>query len=88
MVPSPAAAHGDEDIVATARGPESAHPQESRAFPYRMIAAVSTAALVALVGVLVALNIDGLRDWIFRKPVPKIESLAVLPLENLSHDAE
>jgi TolB-like protein/Flp pilus assembly protein TadD len=50
-------------------------------------AALAT-ALVAF-AVLVALNVGGLRDRLRGHPAsPRIESLAVLPLENLSHDPE
>ncbi len=56
--------------------------------------AVATAAtLVAAVAVLIALNVAGLRDRIsmavgarHAAPVPQIQSIAVLPLENLSGD--
>jgi TolB-like protein/DNA-binding winged helix-turn-helix (wHTH) protein/Flp pilus assembly protein TadD len=53
--------------------------------------------LAAMVGVpvtllvaLFVLNVAGLRDRLLRRAqtVPKIESIAVLPLENLSHDPE
>jgi TolB-like protein/DNA-binding winged helix-turn-helix (wHTH) protein len=45
---------------------------------------------VALLAILVGLNVAGLRDRLLRHaaPVPKIESIAVLPLENLSGDPE
>jgi serine/threonine protein kinase/tetratricopeptide (TPR) repeat protein len=56
--------------------------------------AVSGAAVVLAV-LLLALNVAGLRDRLLRSvgarptvPAPKIESLAVLPLENLSDDKE
>jgi serine/threonine protein kinase len=47
-------------------------------------------ALIAVVAVLAALNVAGLRDRLLRRaaPVPRIESIAVLPLENLSRDPE
>ncbi|MCI0402312.1 MAG: tetratricopeptide repeat protein, partial [Acidobacteria bacterium] len=41
-----------------------------------------------LAAVLVGLNIVGLRDRLFGPATPKIESLAVLPLDNLSGDPE
>jgi serine/threonine protein kinase/TolB-like protein/Tfp pilus assembly protein PilF len=60
-----------------------------------VLAAGALAAIVAAVAVLAALNVAGLRDRFVRtvggRPavsLPKIESLAVLPLENLSHDPE
>jgi TolB-like protein/DNA-binding winged helix-turn-helix (wHTH) protein/Tfp pilus assembly protein PilF len=55
----------------------------------RFVAATVALALVA-VAVLLALNVAGLRDRLVRQgaTLPKIESLAVLPLENLSRDPE
>jgi TolB-like protein len=51
--------------------------------------------VVAIAAVLIALNVAGLRGRLMTAvgarravPIPKIESLAVLPLENLSHDPE
>jgi TolB-like protein/DNA-binding winged helix-turn-helix (wHTH) protein/Tfp pilus assembly protein PilF len=61
------------------------------------IAALVAGALMASVAVPLALNVAGLRDRLApivgasvsrRMPLPKIESIAVLPLENLSHDPE
>ncbi len=47
------------------------------------------AALLALAVTLTALNVSGLRDRLMgRARLPQIHSLAVLPLENLSHDPE
>ena len=61
----------------------------------RWIVAASAAAIVALVAVLMAFNISGLRDRVLtavgaqgRVPLPRIQSIAVLPLENLSRDPE
>jgi TolB-like protein/DNA-binding winged helix-turn-helix (wHTH) protein len=50
----------------------------------------SAAALVAFAALLmVASNVGGFRDRLLRRPAVKsIQSLAVLPLENLSHDPE
>ena len=46
-------------------------------------------ALVALLAALVTLNVSGLRDRLgLRSRTPRIESLGVLPLENLSGDKE
>jgi TolB-like protein/Tfp pilus assembly protein PilF len=52
--------------------------------------AIAAAAVVAVAAVLFALNVGGLRE---REPPkaaapPEIKSIAVLPLENLSHDPE
>jgi len=45
--------------------------------------------LLVLLAVLIAVNVGGLRDWIFGRGRPaRIQSLAVLPLENLSRDSE
>ena len=46
------------------------------------------AGLAATVALLVALNVGGLRDRIFGKFPPHIQSIAVLPVENLSGDPE
>jgi TolB-like protein/Flp pilus assembly protein TadD len=46
-------------------------------------------AFLAVAVVLTGLNFHGLRDRLFGRPLaPQIRSLAVLPLENLSHDSE
>jgi len=46
-------------------------------------------ALVALAAVLLGLNVAGLRDRLLgRGAAPRIQSIAVLPLENLSRDPE
>jgi len=48
--------------------------------------AAGLTALLALAG---GLNLGGMRDWLLAsKGVPRLQSLAVLPLENLSHDPE
>ncbi len=51
-------------------------------------AAVGLGVAAALAAVLVGLNVGGARERLFGRAAPKIESLAVLPLENLSHDPE
>jgi TolB-like protein/Tfp pilus assembly protein PilF len=52
-------------------------------------ALVASAVVVVLAGLLVGLNVAGLRDRLLgRGGPPKIESIAVLPLENLSRDPE
>ncbi len=51
--------------------------------------AVSGSALLALFALLAALNIGGWRNRLLgRASTPRIESLAVLPLENLSRDPD
>jgi eukaryotic-like serine/threonine-protein kinase len=50
--------------------------------------ALSGIALLALLGVLAALNVGGVRDRMTASDAPKIHSLAVLPLANLSKDPE
>jgi len=51
---------------------------------------VAAGTLVVVAALLLALNVGGLRDRLLRRaaPAPRIESIAVLPLENLSHDPE
>jgi len=68
---------------------------EGKALPYRMIGATIAVLLVIVAAVLVALNVAGLRDRLLTSAgarpassAPKIESIAVLPLENLSGDKE
>ena len=58
-------------------------------FPARRLA-LAAAGLMALVAVLLGLNLGGLRDRLLHRPAgpPRIESVAVLPLENLSRDPE
>jgi eukaryotic-like serine/threonine-protein kinase len=52
-------------------------------------AVLGIAALVLLTATLTALNFAGVRDRLTRaSAAPKIASLAVLPLENLSHDPD
>ena len=46
-------------------------------------------ALVVILGLVVGLNVAGLREELmWRISPPRIDSLAVLPFENLSHDPE
>ena len=55
----------------------------------RAVVALAGLALVAVVGVPIAFNVAGLRDRLLgRAAPPKIESIAVLPLANLSGDPE
>ncbi len=66
-------------------------PREGRKgppLPGRWAIPIGVFSLLAVVAVLFALNVAGLRDRMFPRPVPRIESIAVLPLENLSHDRE
>jgi TolB-like protein/DNA-binding winged helix-turn-helix (wHTH) protein/Tfp pilus assembly protein PilF len=51
---------------------------------------MAAAAAVVLVGILVATNIAGIRNWVAkrRQTTPQISAVAVIPLENLSHDPE
>jgi TolB-like protein/predicted Ser/Thr protein kinase len=57
--------------------------------PRRWLLGLGVGALVACLAVLAALNAGSLRDRLLRgAATPKIHSLAVLPLENLSGDKE
>jgi TolB-like protein/DNA-binding winged helix-turn-helix (wHTH) protein/Tfp pilus assembly protein PilF len=65
-----------------------------RRLPARALV-LSLGGVLALIALTVGLNVGGLRDRLgafagerHATPLPKIESIAVLPLENLSHDAE
>ncbi len=52
------------------------------------MAATITGAPIVAVSILIGINLLGIRDRWLPRAVPKIESIAVLPLENLSHDPE
>src|SRR6516225_12532 len=54
------------------------------------IVAASVGALAALLAILFASNVAGLRDRVFHRGavVPKVESIAVLPLTNFSDDPQ
>jgi TolB-like protein/DNA-binding winged helix-turn-helix (wHTH) protein/Flp pilus assembly protein TadD len=75
--------------VEGAVGAGLARPREGRALPYKSIA-LAAGAVAVIMAALVAFNVAGLRTRLFRAtpPAPKIESIAVLPLENLSNDPE
>jgi serine/threonine protein kinase/Tfp pilus assembly protein PilF len=61
----------------------SARTKVARFAPY------AVAGLLILAVLLTGLNVGGLRDRLMFRPTPaKVGSLAVLPLENLSHDPE
>ena len=73
----------DADIAATADACRSP-------FSRRWVIAAIVGVPVALLATLIGLNVFSLRDRLLPRtsPVPKIESIAILPLENLSHDPE
>jgi TolB-like protein/tetratricopeptide (TPR) repeat protein len=54
----------------------------------RRVALTTAAGLVLVAGILLGLNVGGLRERLLHgsAPMPRIQSLAVLPLENLSRD--
>jgi TolB-like protein/DNA-binding winged helix-turn-helix (wHTH) protein len=58
--------------------------------PKRWLAGALAGVAVVLLAVLIGLNVFGLRDRLPLRTssVPQIKSIAVLPLENLSHDPE
>ncbi|HUU15503.1 MAG TPA: tetratricopeptide repeat protein, partial [Terriglobia bacterium] len=72
----------------------------ARRYSTQWLAALVAVVIVAVAAVLLALNVAGVRDWIVGAgsvparrrpqgaPLPKIQSIAVLPLENLSRDPE
>ncbi len=77
-------------FAALIRGVEDEHRARLR---WRILAAVGIATTV--LALLFGLNVAGLRDKVLTAvgarhgvPLPKIESIAVLPLENLSRDKE
>jgi TolB-like protein/Tfp pilus assembly protein PilF len=60
-----------------------------RAWSWRRTALAAGSAVVVLLAVLYALNVGGVREWVAgRGGAARINSLAVLPLENLSRDPE
>jgi len=74
----------DLDRLATGQS-VAPRPRQRRAW---RLPALAAGAVVLALAVLVGLNIGGMRDRLLDRSAPKIESLAVLPLENLSHDPE
>lgn len=63
-------------------------PKPARA-RWRRSAIFGVASLVAFLVLLVLLNVGGVRERLFNQgSAPRIRSLAVLPLENLSHDPD
>ena len=71
---------GPEPFLATPRRP---------GLTRRQLVAMAGVALVALLAVPLGLNVGGLRDRLLgTAPAPRIESIAVLPLANLSGDPE
>ena len=71
---------GPEPFLATPRQPGMTR---------RQLVALAGVALVALLSVPLGLNVGGLRDRLLgTAPAPRIESIAVLPLANLSGDPE
>ncbi len=74
-------------VAAVDAGTGLARPREGRALPYKF-AALAATAVVVIVAALLALNVAGSRDRLMRRaaPLARIESLAVLPLTNLSGD--
>jgi serine/threonine protein kinase/TolB-like protein len=68
-------------------GPGEGAPLQVRRWAWGL--AIPVVALLVLGAVLIGLNVAGLRDRLLgRTGVPKIESIAVLPLANLSGDPE
>jgi len=67
-----------------------AEARRSHLLPKRWIAGSMGGLAIALMAILVGLNAFSLRDRLFPRtaPVPRIASIAVLPLENLSHDPD
>jgi len=63
-------------------------PKQARVASHKLFVG-GAIGVVAILGLLVLLNVGGLRDRLFGRAVaPQIRSLAVLPLENLSRDPE
>jgi TolB-like protein/Tfp pilus assembly protein PilF len=63
--------------------------QQAAPLHWRRLVVAATGVLAAVLGVLLGLNVAGLRDRLLPKATaPRIESLAVLPLENLMGDPQ
>ncbi len=78
-----------ESIDLTVEKPHAEIPESSRARPQRRRVWLAFLACASLVALLVGFNAGGLRQRLWGSPDPSgIRSLAVLPLENLSHDPE
>src|SRR5713226_9684457 len=78
-----------ESIDLTVEKPHAEIPESSRARPQRRRVWLAFLACASLVALLVGFNAGGLRRRILGSPDPSgIRSLAVLPLEYLSHDPE
>ena len=70
-------------------GPEPLLAARRRRATRRQLLATAAVAVVALLVVTLGLNLGGLRDRLLGTAAPaRIESIAVLPLENLSSDPE
>jgi serine/threonine protein kinase/Tfp pilus assembly protein PilF len=68
--------------------PSSAAPVAARPARRSPVVLAKAILLIVLVALLLGLSIGGLRRRLLRQPNATIHSLAVLPLENLSHDPE
>jgi TolB-like protein/DNA-binding winged helix-turn-helix (wHTH) protein/Tfp pilus assembly protein PilF len=78
-----------ESIDLTVEKPHAEIPESSRARPQRRRVWLAFLACASLVALLVGFNAGGSRQRLWGSPDPSgIRSLAVLPLENLSHDPE
>jgi len=85
----PTAAQGGAGLVPPGGPPRAAPLRRS------WVVMATCGAVLAVVIILAAFNVGDVRDWLPAAlrarqvvSVPKIESIAVLPLENLSHDPE
>ncbi|MGD0581089.1 MAG: winged helix-turn-helix domain-containing protein, partial [Bryobacteraceae bacterium] len=87
-----AAVEEPAELAPAAAGPVDAPATEgaARGVALRRPVAVAAAALLGAFAILAAVNAGGLRDRLLQSlwPVPRIESIAVLPLANLSGDPQ
>ena len=85
-MPPEAAGQNDNAVAALAES-SAATRHVSAPVGTRRLALVGWAAAIGMPALLLALNVWGIRDRLFSRPVkPQIHSLAVLPLDNLSAD--
>jgi len=87
-----AAAHGGASAVVPVYGRRTEDAAHSAALHRRISLAVGT--IVVTLAALTVLNVGGLRERVFRavgavrEPPLQIQSIAILPFDNLSHDPE
>src|SRR5215472_4708693 len=77
-------------VTNDAERPDDKPKQSPRRQPRFRPGLVAAATATVLVGILVVANISVIRNWVMKRrhTIPQISAVAVIPLENLSHDPE